>query len=29
VVTADGRLSAHYEHTVAVTGNGVDVLTVV
>jgi methionyl aminopeptidase len=29
VVTADGGLSAHYEHTVAVTGNGVDVLTVV
>jgi len=28
VVTADGRLSAHFEHTVAVTGNGVDVLTV-
>ena len=27
VVTADGGLSAHFEHTVAVTGNGVDILT--
>jgi methionyl aminopeptidase len=27
VVTADGRLSAHFEHTVAVTQNGADVLT--
>lgn len=28
VVTADKSLSAHFEHTVAVTANGVDVLTV-
>ncbi|MDP3179937.1 MAG: type I methionyl aminopeptidase [Spirochaetaceae bacterium] len=27
VVTADGRLSAHYEHTVAVTQDGAEVLT--
>ena len=27
VVTADGKLSAHYEHTVAVTGNGAVLLT--
>lgn len=27
VVTADGKLSAHYEHTVAVTGNGAMLLT--
>jgi methionyl aminopeptidase len=27
VVTADGMPSAHYEHTVAVTANGADVLT--
>ncbi len=27
VVTEDGRCAAHYEHTVAVTGNGVEVLT--
>ena len=27
VVTADGGLSAHYEHTVAITDNGVIVLT--
>ncbi len=27
VVTADGSLSAHFEHTVAVTGNGLEVLT--
>jgi methionyl aminopeptidase len=27
VVTADGRLSAHFEHTVAVTENGPEVLT--
>ncbi|MDF2639157.1 MAG: map [Novosphingobium lindaniclasticum] len=27
VVTADGKLSAQFEHTVAVTGNGVRVLT--
>ena len=29
VVTADGRVSAHFEHTVAVTDNGPRVLTVV
>ena len=28
VVTRDGRLSAHFEHTVAVTDDGCDVLTV-
>jgi methionyl aminopeptidase len=28
VVTADGSLSAHFEHTVAVTSSGADVLTV-
>lgn len=27
VVTADGRVAAHFEHTVAVTESGVDVLT--
>ena len=27
VVTSDGKLSAHYEHTVAVTGNGAMLLT--
>ena len=27
VKTADGRLSAHYEHTLAVTDNGVVLLT--
>ncbi len=27
VVTADGRLSAHYEHTIAITDDGVMVLT--
>jgi methionyl aminopeptidase len=27
VVTADGKLSAHYEHTVAVTGSGYEILT--
>ena len=27
VVTADGRLSAHFEHTVAVTADGCRVLT--
>jgi methionyl aminopeptidase len=27
VVTADGRLSAHFEHTIAVTENGPEVLT--
>lgn len=28
VVTADGMLSAHFEHTVAITDNGPDILTV-
>jgi len=28
VVTADGSLSAHFEHTVAITPNGTRVLTV-
>jgi methionyl aminopeptidase len=28
VVTADGRLSAHFEHTIAVTPNGPEVFTV-
>jgi methionyl aminopeptidase len=27
VVTADGSLSAHFEHTVAITANGPRVLT--
>lgn len=27
VVTADGSLSAHFEHTIAVTGNGPEILT--
>jgi methionyl aminopeptidase len=27
VVTADGSLSVHFEHTIAVTQNGVDILT--
>jgi methionyl aminopeptidase len=27
VVTADGKLSAHFEHTVAVTGDGFEILT--
>ena len=27
VVTADGELSAHYEHTIAITDDGVEVLT--
>lgn len=27
VVTRDGSLSAHYEHTVAITGDGVKLLT--
>jgi len=27
VVTADGSLAAHFEHTVAVTENGPEVLT--
>jgi methionyl aminopeptidase len=28
VVTADGSLSAHFEHTIAITSNGPEVLTV-
>jgi methionyl aminopeptidase len=28
VVTADGKLSAHYEHTIAITRDGPDILTV-
>ena len=28
VVTADGSLSAHFEHTIAVTDDGPEVLTV-
>ncbi len=27
VVTADGKLSAHFEHTIAVTENGPEVFT--
>ena len=27
VVTKDGSLSAHYEHTIALTADGVEVLT--
>jgi methionyl aminopeptidase len=27
IVTADGTLSAHFEHTVAITDNGPEVLT--
>jgi len=27
VVTADGSLSAHFEHTVAITNNGPRILT--
>ena len=27
VVTADGSLSAHFEHTVVVTDNGYEILT--
>ena len=27
VKTADGKLSAHFEHTVALTGGGVEILT--
>jgi methionyl aminopeptidase len=27
VVTADGKLSAHYEHMLAITADGVDVLS--
>jgi len=26
-VTADGKLSAHFEHTVAITDNGTEILT--
>lgn len=29
VVTADGKCSAHFEHTIAITENGCDVLTVI
>ena len=28
VVTADGKLSAHFEHTIAVTDDGPEVFTV-
>jgi len=28
VVTADGSLSAHFEHTIAITDNGPEILTV-
>jgi methionyl aminopeptidase len=28
VVTIDGRLSAHYENTVAITSNGPEILTI-
>jgi len=28
VVTADGSLSAHFEHTIAVTENGPEIFTV-
>jgi methionyl aminopeptidase len=27
VVTADGRLSAHWEHTIAITEDGPEILT--
>ena len=27
VVTADGRRSAHFEHTIAITANGPEILT--
>jgi len=27
VVTADGKLSAHYEHTIAITRDGAEILT--
>ena len=27
IVTADGSLSAHFEHTVAITSNGPEILT--
>jgi methionine aminopeptidase len=29
VLTADGRISAHFEHSIAVTDDGPEVLTVV
>jgi methionyl aminopeptidase len=29
VVTADGKLSAHFEDTIAITENGADVLTAI
>ena len=29
VVTVDGSLSAHYEHTLALTENGVELLTLI
>ncbi|MEI6305464.1 MAG: M24 family metallopeptidase, partial [Deltaproteobacteria bacterium] len=29
VVTRDGRLSAHFEHTVAITDKGPDILTLI
>jgi methionyl aminopeptidase len=28
VVTADGSLAAHFEHTIAITPNGAEILTV-
>jgi methionyl aminopeptidase len=28
VMTSDGKLSAHFEHTIAVTDNGPEVFTV-
>jgi methionyl aminopeptidase len=28
VVTADGSLSAHFEHTIAITDNGPEIFTV-
>jgi methionyl aminopeptidase len=27
IVTADGELSAHFEHTIAITENGPEILT--
>jgi methionyl aminopeptidase len=29
VVTADGSLAAHFEHTIAVTDNGPEILTTI
>ena len=29
VVTKDGSLSAHYEHTIAITADGVEILTLI